>query len=63
MSIETSVVSNNKVAEAKSRAVARGATDIKEEKLNGKTKLTITYPPLDPQPDNNASNVDASQNS
>lgn len=46
MSTQILTVPNEKVEEAKARALARGATDIKVEKLNGSSKLTITYPPL-----------------
>jgi hypothetical protein len=47
MSTQILVVPNGKVVEASDRAKARGASDIKTEKLNGTTKLTITYPPLE----------------
>jgi hypothetical protein len=40
------VVKNDKVEEATTRAKARGATEVKVDKLNGTSRLTITYPPL-----------------
>jgi hypothetical protein len=47
MSTQVLTVDNDKVKEATARAKARGATDVKVEALNGKSKLTITYPPID----------------
>lgn len=51
MSTQILVVNNDQIEEATTRAKARGATDVKVEPMPpppaGKSKLTITFPPLD----------------